>query len=194
MIGGEDIYLTVGHEVIHLRPTLRAAVRLLRKYGDLASLAAKLDELSFAAVSDVIRECSTTRSDLVALLDDGQIPLGVCLSSFETQMVQIVPGLVGVDVPSVDPDKRPSSGTAVPPLDYLQSLFGLATGVIGWSPETAWQATPAEIAVAYQARIDLLSAIFGGSKEADDAPSGDPMAARLDADGLAAIANIGRAL
>jgi len=78
--------------------------------------------------------------------------------------------------------------------EHLTTLFGVATGAIGWTPAEAWQATPAEIIAAYKARIDLLSAIFCGAKSDDNAPSGDPMSARLDADGLAAIANIGRAL
>jgi hypothetical protein len=36
---------------------------------------------------------------------------------------------------------------------YLEHLFGMATGWLGWSPEVAWRSTVAEIRVAVKARV-----------------------------------------
>lgn len=191
MLGDEDVFLSVNHEAIHLRPTLRAALRLVRKYGDLQSLAGKLDEMSFVAVSDVIRECSVARSDLLKLLKHGEAPFGVSLQDIAPRLMPLVLGFAGVDSDD-KPSPRASTGKPVTMQEHLTRLFGLATGAVGWPPEAAWQATPAEIIAAYTARVDLLASIFGGSKE-DDAAKSDPMNDRLDEEGLAALAGMGRA-
>lgn len=162
------------------------------KHGDLASLVAKLAETSVVAIADVIRECSASRSDLVALLEQGETPIGISLQDIAPRLMPLVPGFAGVD-----PNDKPAhteTGDTIPLAEHLVKLFGLATGAIGWPPETAWQATPAEITAAYMGRVDLLAVIFGGSSEGEGSnDNSDPMSARLDEEGLAAIAHMGRA-
>ena len=68
----------------------------------------------------------------------------------------------------VDPDNPPTDqpeGKTQPLTEYLDSLYKLATGWLGWTPQVALDSTPAEIVLAYQGRLDLLQAIFGGSSE-----------------------------
>lgn len=47
-------------------------------------------------------------------------------------------------------------------------LAGLAGAVLGWSPSTFWQATPAE-----------LAAVFSACRGPDEAPAGTDLLARL---------------
>ena len=48
---------------------------------------------------------------------------------------------------------------------FLEYLFGVATGWLGWSPEVAWRSTVAEVTVAVRARIKWQNMINGGSAE-----------------------------
>ena len=55
--------------------------------------------------------------------------------------------------------------------DHLVDLFKRATGYVGWSAEEALNATPLEIRLAVEGRIELLRSIFGGNDE--DTPTTD---------------------
>jgi len=49
--------------------------------------------------------------------------------------------------------------------DFLTHIFGVATGWLGWTPDTAWGCTVPEITVAIEAKIDFLNMQNGGPKK-----------------------------
>jgi hypothetical protein len=93
-----------------------------------------------------------------------------------------------------DPDSTaapaPSTGEPIEPEELFTRLFNVATGWLGWTPEDAWSATPAEILAAKSGRTDLitdiLKAVFGSS---DDTST---TSASYTADQLAKIEKLGR--
>lgn len=70
------------------------------------------------------------------------------------------------------------AGPLVTHAEHLAHLYRMATGWIGWTPEAALDATPAEIIEAAKGRQeligDILKAVFGSS---DDTPPSSPPAA-----------------
>ncbi|MHA6646408.1 hypothetical protein ACX3P1_28370, partial [Mesorhizobium sp. A623] len=50
----------------------------------------------------------------------------------------------------------------------LADFYEIATGWLGWTPETAWNATPAEILAAQRGLIAKLKAIHGTAEEKPD--------------------------
>lgn len=71
------------------------------------------------------------------------------------------------------PTSDHTANTAAPaapmswPMLYAR-LFQIATGWLQWPPETAWNATPTEIAQAYEALVEKLKAIHGSGTDATD--------------------------
>lgn len=49
---------------------------------------------------------------------------------------------------------------------YVDYLFGVATGWLGWPPETAWRTPISQILIALNARLDWM----GGGKAQQPAP------------------------
>ncbi|WEJ38168.1 hypothetical protein [Sinorhizobium prairiense] len=74
--------------------------------------------------------------------------------------------------PAPDSKAKPGTGKLIPWRDFYQGLYAQATGFLGWTPETAWNATPTEIDRAYAAHMDKLKAIHGSAD--NDQPSDDP--------------------
>ncbi|MDH0646221.1 hypothetical protein N5D48_05145 [Pseudomonas sp. GD03858] len=56
---------------------------------------------------------------------------------------------------------------------YVDYLFGVATGWLGWPPETAWRTPVPQIMLALDARLD-----WTGRGQAQGNPSGQPAAPR----------------
>jgi hypothetical protein len=59
------------------------------------------------------------------------------------------------------PGDEDSEGEPMSFADFLEQLFSIGTGWLGWTPETTWEATPAEILAAYRGLIAKLEAIHG---------------------------------
>jgi hypothetical protein len=49
--------------------------------------------------------------------------------------------------------------------DLYADLYKLSTGWLGWTPDTAWNATLPEILNAFDGHIDLLKAVHGGGED-----------------------------
>jgi hypothetical protein len=80
-----------------------------------------------------------------------------------------------------------STGKPMPYDEYFATLFRIATGWLGWEPEAAWNATPAEIIEAQKGRIELLRAIFGGSDKEESEALTPALRDRLNAIGDTSI-------
>jgi hypothetical protein len=48
--------------------------------------------------------------------------------------------------------------------EYLDHMFGVATGWLGWSPDVAWNSTVPEITISIAAKIDFIQMQNGGKK------------------------------
>lgn len=168
----DEVTLVVDGEEIHLRPTLRAAMRLERRFGGFDKLLAQLAGGSVTVARDVIRESGGEHSLAVRFLDsipaDGAL---VVLDAITAPLVFHVWQLAGMDMEKADA-AEPAKGAELITFETFHArLFGLATGWLGWTPDAAWSATPAEILAAHAGRLDMLRAIFG-SGEAAPEPKG----------------------
>ena len=57
--------------------------------------------------------------------------------------------------------------------EYLEHVFGVATGWLGWPPESAWQSTIPEINVAIAAKVEFIKMTTPGMKP--DKPKAKPL-------------------
>ena len=166
-LADSEITITFDGERIVLRPSLRAAMRLVRKFDGFDNLLRGVAEQDTGVIATLIEECAEyPRNSLTDFLDyDTRKPLAHKLASLVEPLFQLVLALAGLDLDALDEDAAKADDDVVPYVEHFERLFGLATGWLGWSPEDAWNATPGEITGAYNARLDMLKAIFGGAEE-----------------------------
>lgn len=171
-LAAEEIGVTIGGERIVLRPTLRAALRLERRHEGLDALVTKLQDGNLAAIADVLREHSSAWSDVPAFIERLAVPHGVLdgVDHLIPALVAHVYALAGVDLDAEPDDKPTASGVSSRRIfaDHLEDLFKVATGWLGWSPETAWNTTPAEIMAAQAGLIDWQNALCGVAPKKPD--------------------------
>lgn len=155
----------------HLRPTLRAAFRLERRYG-LPALMKAIRDGNVTTIADVLAETSGQMVTVDSLLPGEGTGLDRVLALVTPALVATVLALAGVD-PDADtaPDDDNEKADPVPFAEHFERLFRIATGWLGWTPAEAWNATLAEITAAYEGRVELLKAIFGSDDKPKDARS-----------------------
>ncbi|MEO4040346.1 hypothetical protein AAFN47_01915 [Hoeflea sp. CAU 1731] len=182
-LASEEITITISGEVFRLRPSLRAALRLVRKYETFAKIADGIMEGRLSVITDVIEEGSGNPDTANALnFCIGRDPLAEFLE-IQRPLLRFVMALAGVDR-----DNRENLPDGVKPItfvEYFENLFSIATGMMGWPVDEAWRATPAEIIAAHKGRIDLLKMIFGSGD------SDKSKALSLDQKALLAFKSIG---
>lgn len=179
----EQVTIAHGGNTVTLRPSLRAASTLEARYG-FPALYKAMNELNFTIISEIILSASPDRRDAVAFLAGN---LERPLSSYFRAVQQPIAELLTLFVPAPDEKAKRTVGTAKPLTwpEIYAALFDRATGWLGWTPETAWNATPTEIDRAYWAHIEQLKAIHGSSEDKPDNKQISPeQAARNEAAGL----------
>jgi hypothetical protein len=191
-IGETGIDVSVGAKTLLLRPTLRCAYRLHSRYDGFEPLARRIADGTLSVLADVITEASTgepvSRVALEATLFD-DLP---ALEELTHTMLAFLFTLCGMEETSTTDTTETSPGTTPMSLsDFYERLFRIATGWLGWTPETAWHATPAEIIKAYKGRCELLSAIFGGTPDDTSETSMPNLNDKLDHEGLEALKAMG---
>jgi hypothetical protein len=166
----DEITITFAGEAIRLRPTLRAAFRLERKYGGFDNLIGKILDDSLTAIADVILESCDRWSglpDFLKSIDEPHV-LHLGIEGLAVAALNHVMRLAGHDQNEVKDSDTPAD-LRVTWAAYHEHLFEIATGWLGWSPETAWNATAAEIMAAHKGRVamigDVLTAMTGGAKD-----------------------------
>jgi hypothetical protein len=164
-LAAKDVKIIVGRETLYLRPTLRAAFRLEQKYDGFENLIRAIYTGNLAAYCDVIREGTGQRTALTDYLETaGDTPLVVSLDLLVEPIRDFIVSLMGDAGIALEPSNiAPMSFR-----EYHTRLFRIATGWLGWSPDDAWNASPAEILEAYQGRTEMLAAVFGGKKQDDE--------------------------
>jgi len=166
-LASEDITVMVAGEPVTLHPSLRAALRLARRHNGFTGLALGVMHGRIEIMAELISEGSgSPETGQHFLFDVQHRGLGRSLAAVQVPLLDFIGALAGHDP---DAPAAPATGTPMAPVAYLERLFGIATGWLGWAPADAWDATPAEIIAAKDGRTelitDILGAIFGTSEK-----------------------------
>ena len=161
-LGADSIYIELAGEAFELRPSLRTSMRLVRRHG-LTGLLAAAQGFNVTVIADMLKEAGVKPSVLMAEIASSG--LGSVRNRLTSAMAEFVLAIAGID-PNDSTHAKPSGKPADPEQIFAQ-LFSIATGWLGWSPEEAWNATPAEIIAAKGGRtemiVEVLKAAFGTS-------------------------------
>jgi hypothetical protein len=164
-LAADEITIRIGDAVVRLRPSLRAALRLERRYG-FDRLARAVADGNLSVIADVIREAGDRPSSIPEIVESiGKHSLRIGVERIAGPIVDFVFTLAGVEHHDGE-DDRPAetAGARMTFGEYHEQLYRIATGWLGWTPETAWNATPTEIIEAQKGRVELLRSIFGGGE------------------------------
>jgi hypothetical protein len=177
----EEVRIEHNGNVVMLRPTLRAATTLEERHG-FPALFRALDDLNYTIISEILT-ASALRQDAAAFLSGHP---GRPLFPFFMAVRQPLADLVSMFMPAADPKAKPSTGgKPMPWAEVYSTLYDSATGWLGWTPETAWNATPTEITRAMSAHFDRLVTTGVLVRDDKQPKETDPeQAARNVADGL----------
>lgn len=190
-IGETEIAVSVGARTYSLRPTLRCAYRLERRYKGFEPLARAIMDGTVYVIADLLLEAAPGTSGSRADVEEHVASNLANLDSLTAQLLPFIFALCGVneDSPTKNTDNDTATGKPEPLTDFYLRLFSIATGWLGWTPEAAWNATPAEIMAAYKGRTELLNAVFGVAT--DTATDSITSNAELDREGLEALRSLG---
>jgi hypothetical protein len=150
----EQVTIAHGGNTVTLRPNLRAAATLEARHGFPALFRAPFD-LNLTIISDIILTASRPGHDATAFLSSIS---GKPLFPFFMAVRQPLADLVSMFMPAPNPKAEPSTGTGkpMPWSEVFATLYDSETGWLGWTPDTAWNATPTEITRAMSAHFDRL--------------------------------------
>jgi hypothetical protein len=154
----ESITIKLGGEVYGLRPSLRHALSLERRSEGFPGLLADLQDGSLTVYCEIIRPHyhgpeMGFASRVFEAMNDLQEPLS-----------EYVVACLGID-PGAKLNNDGGDSKTVTFKDHLINLYKVGTGWLGWTPDETLDATPTEIRLAYEGRIDLLKAVFGSHEE-----------------------------
>lgn len=165
----QEIALEYGGNTVFLRPSLRAATRLERLHDGFPALLHKIEEFDTGTVKAIITY-SADRQDAERLLNHAaKQPLLGFVQAAQSPLFDLVTALLPNAPDITDDQAAPTTGNSMPWAEVFNDLFGLATGWLGWTPQTAWQATPQEITDAFTAHIAKLKAIHGTADDEGEA-------------------------
>lgn len=167
-----DVPLSYGGSTVWLRPSLRAGTRLEALHNGFPALLVKVQQGDTETLRQIITNSATDQSAVQNLFDATN---GATLVSVQQAMTAsafvLITALMTPDLDQGEAAKA-SSGKPVKWADLYADLFKIATGWLGWTPHTAWNATLPEILCAFEGHTDKLKAIHGSADEdATDSPS-----------------------
>lgn len=176
----DAIALEYGGHAVDLRPSLRAALYLERLHGGFPQLLKKIEEFDTLTVWHVITASAgkTAANDLFAYA--AVKPLSGFVDAAQPALFDLVASLLPETQNATDTD----TGKPVAWSDAFRELFKIATGWLGWTPETAWNATPQEITDAFDAHVTKLKAIYGAAEDDTDSELSYEQKAQNEALGL----------
>ena len=151
-----DITIKLGGEEAILRPALRHAIRLEGGPGGFSLLLGQISDGSLSSAINCIEPHFDHPFLANKIMDAG-------LDNLKLPLTLYVMACAGVD-PDDPPKKTKGKGTSITFKKHLEDLFRIGTGWLGWTPDETLDATPAEITLAYEGRLEMLKAIFGGSE------------------------------
>ncbi|AKI01429.1 hypothetical protein IMCC20628_02733 [Hoeflea sp. IMCC20628] len=185
-LANDEQTLTLGGNTVRLRPSLRAAARLERLHNGLAGLSRSISEFHIGTIRDIIKAAATDHDQAKAFIAAfDAMPLNIVASTVAAPIIALITGCVPA---SSDDDKPSTTGKPVPWQTVYKELYRIATGWLGWTPETAWNATPTEINEAFTGHVAKLKAIHGSNDNETSAQQSLPYSAdhlkEIDAQGF----------
>ncbi|MCO5159822.1 MAG: hypothetical protein M9939_01690 [Mesorhizobium sp.] len=177
----DPVVVHLDGDAVVLRPTLRAAYRLNRRDGGFPALSQGVLDGDMGALADVIEEGAGRPTAIADLLKDVAINGVERLAELREPLLEYLAQLLGLD--DAKPTDQPADTNAptMSRTEYLERLFQIGTGNLGWTPADTWAASPAEIEAAFKGRCDLLRSIFGGGDDQARAENKVPMSKRVAA-------------
>ncbi|RCW85433.1 phage tail assembly chaperone [Phyllobacterium bourgognense] len=164
----EAIILTNDNRRIELRPSLRAAYILHEKHR-LENLWKGVLDGNFTIISDIVAHGADDPVAARALLNDKLASEGIgALVAISDDLLTFINLSFGLNYQTATAPSRSTVSKSGKNQTYQESfneLFGYATGWLGWTPETAWNSTPAEIRIAFDAHVEKLRAIHGSTEK-----------------------------
>lgn len=161
-LASDEIAVAYGGNTVVLRPSLRAAIHLERLHGGFPTLLRKIEEFDTRTIWHVITAAAGKEAAAPIFAHAATDPL----KSFKRAAQGPCIALVAAFFPAIpETDTKPLPAKPTPWADLFKELYGFATGWLGWTPETAWHATPQEITDAFNAHIAKLKAIHGDGEE-----------------------------
>lgn len=175
----DEFELSHGGITVRLRASLRAALRLERLHDGFPALLHKLDEFDTRTIRAVIRIAATDQKDAAALLAAVRaLPLRPFHHACAGPVLALCASfLAPVHHDTGNAPAETGNAKAHPWAEVFAEMYRIATGWLGWTPAEAWQATPAEIAQAFEGHIGKLKAIHGATDETDTPASAEQQAA-----------------
>ena len=181
-----DIALAYGGNTVWLKPSLRAATHLEALHGGFPALLSKLHDFDTATIHDIIRYAAPDRAAAQTMLN------ALSGASLRTvQQVTLAPAFALLTALMTPVSAKITGEAATAPTvkavawsDLYADLYKIATGWLGWTPDTAWSATLPEILNAFDGHVDQLKAVHGGAEdESDSFPimTNDQRQANIDA-------------
>ncbi len=164
----EEITVIIANEQGQLWPSLRYAIQLERRPGSFGQLIRDVMDGSLTAAVEIIEphcDLDFLPNRVFDQMDKLQAPL--------LQYIAACAGVDRDDAPKAAKSGKPAK--SVPFRDYLEDLYKKATGWLGWTPQDALDATPAEIVLAYQGKLDMLKAIYGGGGKSEKTQDERPL-------------------
>jgi len=179
-----DIALTYGSNTVWLRPSLRAATVLERMHGGFVPLLQKVQQGHTGTLREIVLNSATDRAAGQRLVGAMK---GATIVTIHKTLAEpafaLIAALMTPDKDQGEAAKAPS-GKPVAWGDLYADAYKIATGWLGWTPETAWSATLPEILQAFDGHIDQLKAVHGSAEDATNttpAMSADQRQANIDA-------------
>ncbi|NVO55101.1 hypothetical protein HW561_04760 [Rhodobacteraceae bacterium B1Z28] len=164
-----EIALEHGGHTVFLRPSLRAAMHLERLHGGFPELLRKLEEFDTFTVWHVITAGAGKAATDALFGYVATQPLSGFFNAAYTALFEFYKTLT---LQTAETDRQPLNNADPRPwADLFKDLYCWATGCLHWSPETAWNATPQEIADAFEIHMKMLMAIHGTPEEDHDGPT-----------------------
>ncbi len=171
---------------VWLRPSLRAGIQLEALHNGFPELLVKVQQGDTATLREIVTQAATDRGAAQDLLNT---MAGATLAS--VQRALIGPAFAVITA-LMTPDTRKDQGEAAKaptgkPMawaDLYADCYKIATGWLGWTPDTAWNATLPEILHAFDGHVDQLKAIHGGGDDeaaVTSTMSADQRQANIDA-------------
>ncbi len=181
-----DVALEYGGHTVFLRASLRAATYLEALHNGFPALLTKVTQGHSHTLREIVLNSATDRAGARNLLDamKGAKLIGI-QQVLIANCLRLLTALMTPDLATgqAEAAKAPT-GKPVKWVDLYADLYKIATGWLGWTPDTAWSATLPEIMHAFDGHIEQLKAIHGtADDDATEAPgmSAEQRQANIDA-------------
>ncbi|WP_127595956.1 hypothetical protein [Nitratireductor alexandrii] len=163
-LASDDFVVLRGNQAVRLRPSLRAAILLLRKHS-FGKLIEGVETANVTVMTDIL----TTGGDII----EGEALMSVKLTDgiaqfgdLQNLLLHYLAATFGVDGEVDHPAEEKFRAGDVHGMETaLNGLFEIGTGWLGWCAADTWAATPGEIIAAQRGMIAKLKAVHGTADE-----------------------------